>query len=316
LLDIRDLKTSYRTPEGTIRAVDGVSICVEKGKNLGLAGESGCGKTTLALSIMRLLPPSGRVDAGKIIIAGKSILDLDEKEFRKNVSWKEISYVFQGSMNALNPLQKIGDQIAEAIMLHETATKDEAIARSSELLEQVNISSKRINDYPFELSGGMKQRVMIAMSLACRPQLVILDEPVTGLDVIVSGHIMNLIKKLQTQMNLSTILISHSLSTMAHSCDYVAILYAGRVVEYADTLSVFGNPSHPYTKALIASFPSLHGEKVRLEGLKGTLPNLINPPSGCRFQSRCPYPRDRCCREEPELIEVNKNHFSRCYYEY
>ena len=315
LLEVKDLRTSYSTYKGIVRAIDGASLSLKRGESLGVAGESGCGKTTLALSIMRLLPPNGKVNAGEIIYDGNDILKMDEAEFRKDVSWQHISYVFQGSMNALNPLQKVCDQIVEAIMLHEKTTKKEAIARCIELMELIDISPKRMNDYPFELSGGMKQRIMIAMSLACHPSIVILDEPVTGLDVIVSSHIMALIKELRTKMNLSTMLISHNLSVIAETCDSVTILYAGQIVEYSDAVSIFEYPVHPYARALIHSFPSLHGERTRVEELKGSVPNLIKPPTGCRFHPRCPYACDICRKEEPELREVSKNHFVRCYHE-
>jgi len=312
LLDVESLKTYFFTREGVVQAVDGVSFNMDREEALGLAGESGCGKTTTALSIMRLVPAPGRVVEGSIFFDGKDLVQMDEEEI-KNVRWKEVSIIFQGAMNALNPVLTVGKQIVEAIQAHEETTKEEAWNRAEELLELVGITGLRAREYPHEFSGGMRQRVMIAMSLACNPKLVIADEPVTALDVIVQAQILKLLRTLREKLHLSTILITHDLSVIADFCDKTAIMYAGKIVEYGEVMTIFKEPVHPYTQALMGAFPSIKGEEMSLLSLPGAPPPLIDPPSGCRFHPRCQKAMDICSREEPKYIEVEKGHFSACH---
>ena len=312
LLEVKGLRTYFLTRKGEVKAVDGVSFNVAEGEAFGLAGESGCGKTTTALSIMRLVPPPGKIVDGKIIFDGKDLVQIPENEMR-NIRWKKISIIFQGAMNALNPMLTVGNQIAEAILAHENVTKDEAWRRVEYLLGLVGIGSERTKDYPHQFSGGMRQRVMIAMALACNPKLVIADEPITALDVIVQRQVLTTIKDLQKKLNLSMILITHDLSVIAQTCDRVAIMYAGKIVEQADVTSIFQRPIHPYTKALIRSFPSIRGSKRSLTSIPGAPPNLLNPPTGCRFHPRCPCSTPICRKEEPMLVEAEKGHLVACH---
>jgi len=311
LLQVDGVKTYFLTKKGAVKAVDGVSFNVAEEEVFGLAGESGCGKTTTALSIMKLVPPPGQIIDGKIIFDGKDIVQMSENEMR-DIRWKGISIVFQGAMNALNPVLTVGKQITEAILAHENETKNGAWKRAENLLRLVGISGERVNDYPHEFSGGMRQRVMIAMALACNPKLIIADEPITALDVIVQRQVLAVMKDLQRKLNLSMILITHDLSVIAQVCDRVAIMYAGKIVEQASVASIFQHPMHPYTKALIESFPSIRGPKKSLISIPGTPPELLNPPTGCRFHPRCPYSTDVCRKEEPMLV-AEEEHFVACH---
>ena len=313
LLEVNDLKTHYFTPFGVVKAVDGVSLKLNKGIALGLAGESGCGKTTIALSILRLIPHPGRIINGEIFFKGMDLVKITESELRK-LRWKEISLVFQGAMAALNPLFKLGQQIAEPIIFHEGASKKVAMKRTSELLELVGIDPKRADNYSWELSGGMRQRVMIAMALANNPDLIIADEPNTALDVIVSREIMDLISNLRINLDLSMLLITHDISVIAQTCDELAIMYAGHLVERADVQTIFEQPIHPYTYALINAFPNIKGPRKKLRGIAGNPPDLINPPSGCRFNPRCPFSQDICKQKQPDTVEVGKNHTVACHF--
>ena len=313
LLNVGNLKMYFYTLRGWVRAVDNVSFSMEKGDSFGLAGESGCGKTSVALTILRLLPRNGRVFDGKIIFENMDLLQLDDKTFDREIRWKRISTVFQGAMNSLHPTMKIGDQITESILAHEDVSKREAEERAKKLLDLVGIGASRFDRYPHELSGGMKQRTMIAMSLACNPDLVILDEPTTALDVIIAAQVINVIKELQKKLNLSMMLISHDLSLIAETCNKVAIMYAGKIVECGDVVSIFKEPLHPYTIKLIAAFPSVLGRKTELSSIHGFPPDLLAPPSGCRFHPRCDYAMDICKKEEPPIIEANKGHYVACW---
>ena len=313
LLEVEGLRTYYFTRAGAVKAVDNVSFFVEKGEVFGLAGESGCGKTTAGLSILRLLPPYGRIVGGSIVFDGTDLLSVRESEFRRKYRWKRISMIFQGAMNALNPVFRVGDQIAEAIMLHEKVSKEEAMERVKELFKKVGIEPSRVDNYPHEFSGGMRQRAMIALALACNPELVIADEPTTALDVVIQGQILDLLRKLKEEYDLSVILITHDMSVIAELCNRVGIMYAGKLVECADVRTIFKEPSHPYTQGLISAIPSLTGPKVRLKSIPGAPPDLLNPPRGCRFHPRCPYAMDKCRREEPKYTEVGKLHWVACH---
>jgi len=315
LLDVQNLKTYYITLSGLVKAADGVSFQVERGKALGLAGESGCGKTTVALSILKILPPGGKILGGKVLFKGKDLVECEEDEMRRTVRWKGISIVFQGAMNALNPVYKVGDQIVEAILVHEPDIgKDEAIERVGKLLEMVGMDPSRADNYPHEFSGGMRQRALIAMSLACNPELLIADEPGTALDVIIQAQVLKLLKELKDRLNLGMMLITHDLSLITETCEGVAIMYAGKIVEYGDIVTIFKEPLHPYTQGLIGAFPSIEAPKRRMASIPGLPPDLLNPPPGCRFHPRCPYAMDICRKGEPLFMDVAKgNHYVACH---
>jgi peptide/nickel transport system ATP-binding protein len=313
LLEVENLKMYYETLRGHVRAVENISFKLEKGKALGLAGESGCGKTSVALSILRLLPNNAKILDGKVILDGQNLLEFSDKQFREEVRWKKLSVIFQGAMNALHPIFKVGDQIAEPIMLHEHVSKKEALNRAGKLLDLVGVKAERTDRYAHELSGGMKQRVVIAMALACNPLLIIADEPTTALDVIVQAQVSKVMKELQKKLDLSIIEISHDLSLISETCDEVAIMYAGNIVEYGDVVSIYKNPLHPYTEKLINAFPSVIGPIKEMSTISGFPPDLFNPPPGCRFHPRCPYSMENCRKDEPALIEVGKKHSVACY---
>jgi peptide/nickel transport system ATP-binding protein len=314
VLEVQGLTTHYLTVRGWVRAVENISFNVEQGEALGIAGESGCGKSTVALSLLKILPPGGKIRGGKIVFNGQDLVPLSESEMRR-IRWKGISIVFQGAMNALNPVFKVGDQIAEAIKTHEQGvSSSEVRERVAKLLETVGIEPSRANNYPHEFSGGMRQRALIAMALAANPVLLIGDEPGTALDVIVQAQTLKLLRDLKDRLGLSMILISHDLSIIAETCEKVAIMYAGKIVEYGDARSIFKNPMHPYTQGLIKAFPSIKGERVRLTSIPGQPPNLLKPPPACRFNPRCPYVMDVCKQEEPLLVEHSeKNHLAACH---
>jgi len=314
VLDVQNLRTYYTILRGWVKAVDGVSFHVEKGKALGLAGESGCGKTTLAISILKILPPGGKIIEGKILFEGSDIVKLEENEVRENIRWKKISLVFQGAMNALNPVYKIGDQITEAITTHESDIEArEATERAKKLLELVGIEPSRFENFPHEFSGGMKQRTMIAMALACNPKLIITDEPGTALDVIVQAQVLKLLRELKEKLNLSMILISHDLSIISEICDDAAIMYAGKIVECGDIVTIYKDPLHPYTQGLLGAFPSIRAARSRLISISGSPPDLLDPPSGCRFNPRCVYAMDICRKTDPAFLEVKNGHYVACH---
>jgi len=313
LLNVENLKTYFETRRGYVKAVDEVNLQMEKGDALGLVGESGCGKTTTVLTIMRLLPSNGRVLSGRILFDGVDMLDIDEERLRKEILWKRISMVFQGAMNALNPVFRVGDQITQAIMFHEDIAKESAWDRVRELFSLVGIDPDRASNYPHEFSGGMKQRAIIALALACSPDLVIADEPVTALDVIVQAQILELVRNLREKLGLSMIMITHDLSVVADVCNKAAIMYAGKIVERGDIVTVFKDPVHPYSQGLLTNYPRIKGEKKRFAPISGRPPNLISPPPGCRFHPRCPYAEDICKREEPVTVEVERGHYLACH---
>ena len=313
LLEVKNLKTYYYTLSGVVKAVDEVSFSVEKGETLGIAGESGSGKSTVAFSVMVMPPPPGRIVSGEILLDGKNIVKMRESELRRKVRWKKISMVFQGAMNALNPVYTVGYQIAESLTLHGGYTKREAGERVKELLEMVGLDPTIAKRYPHELSGGQKQRVVIAMALALEPPLVIADEPTTALDVVVQAQIMNLLKKLKWEKKISMIFISHDLAVIAEVADKIAIMYGGKIVEYGPADKVYTEPKHPYTRLLLKSIPRLRGPIEKLEYIPGVPPDLRSPPSGCRFHPRCPYRLAPCDKEEPHLIEIEKDHYVACW---
>jgi peptide/nickel transport system ATP-binding protein/oligopeptide transport system ATP-binding protein len=315
LLKVKNLKTYFFTHEGTVKAVDEVSFSVNQGKTLGLVGESGCGKSVTALSIMRLIPnPPGKIVSGEIWFEGKNLLKLDEKEIRK-IRGKKISMIFQEPMTSLDPVFTIGHEIVEAIQLHQGLNKDEAKKKAIEALKIVGIPDveKRIDHYPHQLSGGMRQRVMIAMALSCNPTLLIADEPTTALDVTIQAQILRLINDLKDKFGASVMLITHNLGVIAEMCDYVAVMYAGHIVEYTNVDTLFHNPLHPYTRGLHKSIPRLDLEVERLDTIKGLVPNLLNLPSGCPFHPRCDFCFKRCVEEMPELIEIEDSHLVKCH---
>ncbi|HPC04900.1 MAG TPA: ABC transporter ATP-binding protein [Syntrophales bacterium] len=318
LLEIRDLKTYFDTREGTVRAVDGVSLSIGRGDTLGVVGESGCGKTVLSLSVMRLVPvPPGRYAGGRILFEGRDLLELDEKRMR-DIRGKDISMIFQEPMTALNPVLSVGDQIGEVFRVHRGMSRKEALREALEMLRLVRIPSpeERLSDYPHQLSGGMRQRVMIAMALACRPRLMLADEPTTALDVTVQAQILDLVGKLKEETGTSVLLITHDLGVVAESAEHAAIMYAGRIVEYGTVRSLYARPFHPYTAGLLASVPRMSvGGKSRLSVIPGTVPDLFDLPPGCRFRDRCPGPLRRCGEEEPELAELEEGHFVSCWRE-
>ena len=289
-----------------------MSFDVGEGEALGLAGESGCGKTTTALSIMRLLPYNGKIVRGEIRFDGRNLVKLSERSIQR-VRWKDISIIFQGAMNSLNPVRNIGYQIAEPIILHEKVEEREASKRVGELLELVGINRERMRDYPHEFSGGMRQRVMIAMALACNPKLVIADEPVTALDVMIQAQILELLERLRKDLHLSMILISHDLSVMAETCDKVAIMYGGKMMELGKTVDVFTDAKHPYTQGLVAAFPDIRGQRTMPASIPGDVPSLITPPTGCVFHPRCKFAFDRCTVAEPALAEVTPGRQAACF---
>ncbi len=320
ILDVKNLRTSFFTEAGEIRAVDRVSFQVKRGRTLGIVGESGCGKSVTSLSIMRLIPePPGKVVGGEILYAGQDLLKLNAADMRK-IRGDEISMIFQEPMTSLNPVFTVGNQIVEAIELHQGLKPKEARARAIEMLKLVGIpaAEERVDEYPHQLSGGMRQRVMIAMALSCTPNVLIADEPTTALDVTIQAQILELLRELQKKLGMAMILITHDLGVVAEVADEVAVMYAGNIVEQGTVRDIFKNPKHPYTRGLLNSIPTLSRDptgkvkKERLETIPGIVPNLLELPSGCRFQERCQWVSDRCRAQEPELRVVQGEHRVRC----
>lgn len=314
ILEVDHLIMNYRTKDGPVSAVQDVSFSLGRGESLGLVGESGCGKTSIALSLMRLLPDNAEVQGGNIILDGENILDLSDEEMRMR-RWSSIAMVFQGAMNSWNPVYRVGDQIREAIDIHwdPKPTVAEANAKIAELFEMVGLDESMMERYPHEFSGGMKQRAVIAMALSCDPKVIIADEPTTALDVIVQEQVLEELRKIQDELGMSIIYISHDIAVIAEITNQLGVMYAGKLVEHGPTEAIFARPRHPYAWLLLSSTPSVTGPRMKLAPLEGEPPNLLNPPTGCRFHPRCPFATDQCSAEEPPMEEIEPGHQVACW---
>jgi peptide/nickel transport system ATP-binding protein len=311
-LDIQNLSVEYRTSDGITKAINGVDLQIEKGKTLGLVGETGAGKTTTALSILNLIPnPPGVITDGTIILEGNNVFDYTEKELEE-IRGKQVSMIFQDPMTSLNPVITVGDQIAEVIQLHEEIDKEGAMKKAKEMLEMVGIPGDSASEYPHQFSGGMKQRVIIAMALVCNPQLLIADEPTTALDVTIQAQVLDLMKKLRDQYNTSMLMITHDLGIVAEICDTVSIMYAGRVVEHGTLEDIFEATAHPYTEGLFGSLPNIQNRTARLKPIPGLMPDPTNLPSGCPFHPRCKYATELCSQRVPKKIQLSDTHAVCC----
>lgn len=313
LLEIKNLTIHYETDEGDVHAVNDISLAIEAGESLGLVGETGAGKTTTALGIMGLIPnPPGKVKAGEIIYKGKNLVKMPDREMQK-IRGKEISMIFQDPMTSLNPVIPTGLQVAEVIRHHFKISKNEANEKAATLLEVVGIPRDRFNEYPHQFSGGMKQRIVIAIAIACDPQLLIADEPTTALDVTIQAQVLNLIQELKEKLNTSMLLITHDFGVVAEVCDKVAVMYAGEIIEYGTIEKIFEDMQHPYTKGLFASIPQIDSESDRLMHIKGLMPDPMALPKGCKFHPRCPYAMPVCSTKAPQLINSSASHSVRCF---
>ncbi|MEW6524580.1 MAG: ABC transporter ATP-binding protein [Bacillota bacterium] len=316
LVDIRNLKTTFYTTDGVVPAVDGVSLHIDRGETLGVVGESGCGKSVTALSVMRLIPwPPGKIEAGEIQFEGQDLLKKSEAQMRA-IRGNDISMIFQEPMTSLNPVYTVGNQISEAIELHQGLDRRAALKRTVEMLKLVGIPlpERRVHEYPHQLSGGMRQRVMIAMALSCSPKLLIADEPTTALDVTIQAQILELMKRLKKELGMAIMLITHDLGVVAEMAQRVTVMYAGKVVEEAQVVPLFRRPLHPYTRGLLDSIPHMDAEKHRLHVIEGVVPNPMYMPKGCRFNPRCPYAQDKCREHEPELGELQPGRKVSCWF--
>ena len=311
LLSVRDLTVEYHTDSGIYRAVEDLNFDLEQCNTLGLVGESGCGKTTAMLALMRLLPEVGRIISGSVLLDGQDLLQMSLARLRK-VRWKDLAMVFQGAMNALNPVRTVGSQIAEVLLYHGCEPRDEVKAEVTRLLDIVGVSASYQDRYPHQLSGGMRQRAMIAMALACRPKVLITDEPTTALDVMVQAQIMDLLEELKREFNLGIILVTHDLGVVAEYSDQVLVMYAGRMAEYGPAESIYNHPVHPYTERLMLSFPDIDQPEIQLTSIPGYPPPLNDLPEGCRFEPRCGLKKDRCKWESPSVYSVGPGHVASC----
>lgn len=312
-IEVKDLKVHYTSEGREIHAVNGVSFSLKKGETLGLVGETGAGKTTIAKSILQILPePPARIDGGEILLEGRDLLKLSNDEMRK-IRGRKIAMIFQDPMTALNPVMRVGKQIAEGIVLHEKVSAKEAEKKAKEMLEMVGIPGSRYRDYPHQFSGGMKQRVVIAMALSCSPDLLLADEPTTALDVTIQAQVLDIIKNLQKELETSMIMITHDLGIVAEVCDNVAVIYAGQVVEYGSREEIFDHPGHPYTIGLFGSLPDINSDVERLSPIMGMPPDPANLPSGCAFSPRCPYADEKCKSAAVELSLIEGTHSCRCF---
>lgn len=312
LLEINNLCVDYVSPNGVARAVNDVSLSIAPGETLGIAGESGCGKSTLAFAISRLHKAPALISEGEIIYDGQDVLKMNDKQLR-NFRWNDVSVVFQSAMNSLNPVITIGEQLTDVILAHRKVRYQEAHDRAVELLNIVGIHGDRMASFPHQLSGGMRQRVVIAVALALEPKLIIMDEPTTALDVVVEREILNELYELKSKFGFSILFISHDLSLMGEIADRIGVMYAGNVIELGDAQQVFGNPQHPYTKGLISSFPTIHGPKERLYGIPGNPVNLLKIPQGCNFQARCTECVSKCTQVDPTLVKVDNGNLVSCH---
>lgn len=314
ILEIKNLRVDYQTDDALVHALNDVNLKMEKGKTLGLVGETGAGKTTLAKCIMGILPQrTGRIRSGEIFYEDKDLLKTEEYEMRK-IRGSEIAMIFQDSMTSLNPVMTVGEQIAEAVENHEHCKREKAMERACEMLELVGIPAARSTEYPHQFSGGMKQRVVIAIALACNPKLLIADEPTTALDVTIQAQVLEMMQDLKQKFNTSMLLITHDLGVVAQNCDMVAVIYAGQIVEYGSVLDVFKHMHHPYTVGLFDSIPQIDSAVTRLKPIPGLMPDPTDLPEGCNFSTRCPYADEKCKANEPELEEVRPGHFARCFH--
>lgn len=312
LLEINNLCVDYVSPNGVARAVNNVSISIAPGETLGIAGESGCGKSTLAFAISRLHKAPALISEGEILYKGQDVLKMNDKQLR-NFRWNDVSVVFQSAMNSLNPVITIGEQLTDVILAHRKVTYQQAYDRAVELLGVVGIHGDRMSSFPHQLSGGMRQRVVIAIALALEPKLIIMDEPTTALDVVVEREILNELYELKSKFGFSILFISHDLSLMGEIADRIGVMYAGNLIELGDAKNVFGDPQHPYTKGLISSFPTIHGPKERLYGIPGNPVNLLKIPQGCNFQARCNECFTKCQKDEPTLVPVTNGNLVSCH---
>ncbi|HOH12500.1 MAG TPA: ABC transporter ATP-binding protein [Thermotogota bacterium] len=315
VLEVKNLKLHYLTSQGAVKAVDDTSFCLNRGETLGIVGESGCGKTTTAVALMMMPSPPGKIVGGQILIEGKDIVPMTETQIRKQIRWEKISMVFQGAMNCLTPVYTIGKQMMETLREHREMAKEEAIARIEKYLAYVGLSRDVLKRYPHELSGGMKQRIVIAMALFLEPKIILCDEPTTALDVVVQAQIINLLKDLKQQLDLSFIFITHDLATEAEVSDRLMVMYGGKIAEIGTNEQIYGKqgPMHPYTQRLLKATPLLHEKVEELAFIPGRPPDLLNPPKGCKFHDRCNVVMDRCKEEEPNLREVEPDHFVSCW---
>jgi peptide/nickel transport system ATP-binding protein len=311
ILEARDLTVAYRTPKGMVRAVDGADLSLPEGEVVGLVGESGCGKTTLARALIGVQPGSARIERGSILFGGRDLTKLPERHYRE-LRWREIAFIPQSAMNSLDPVFRVGDQLLEVLERRGGMGRRQALGRAAELFEMVGIGEQRLRDFPHELSGGMRQRAAIALALALEPKLVIADEPVTALDVIVQRQILDTLKELQQRLGLSVLLVTHDISVVAYVCDRVAVMYAGKVAEAGPTRGVLRSPFHPYTMGLTNAFPDLERASRQLTPIEGAPPDLLHPPAGCRFFERCPFSLP-ACQQQPLLDEVGEQHRAACW---
>lgn len=313
LLEVKNLKVQFETSDGIVKALNGIDISLDEGMTLGLVGETGAGKTTLAKSIMRIVPqPPGKIVSGEILYDGNDILKMDKNEIRK-IRGQHISMIFQDPMTSLNPVMTVGDQIVETIKTHEKISAVEATKKACEMLELVGIKADRAGDYPHQFSGGMKQRVVIAIALACNPKILIADEPTTALDVTIQAQVLEMMQNLKRKFNTATILITHDLGVVAQTCEKAAVIYAGEIVEYGTVHEVFKDMRHPYTIGLMNSIPKIHVDERRLHPIEGLMPDPMSLPEGCKFCDRCRFAIEKCKKENPEMMKLGGEHSVRCF---